>query len=156
MINPSTMNIFDQVSDDIKSAMLARQKIRLEALRAIKTAFILAKAETGAESLPPEQELRILQKMIKQRKESADIYQEQNRIDLYQKEIDESAVIEEYLPKQLSEVEIVLTIKQIIQQVGASTIKDMGKVMGAASKELSGRADNKLVAEKVKELLGGK
>jgi len=156
MINPSTMNIFDQVSDDIKSAMLARQKIRLEALRAIKTAFVLAKAETGAESLPPEQELKILQKMIKQRKESADIYKEQNRMDLYQKEVDESAVIEEYLPKQLSEEEIVRIIKQIIHQQGASTIKDMGKVMSAAGKELSGKADNKMVAEKVKELLGGK
>ena len=149
------MSLFDQVSDDIKAAMLARQKIRLEALRAIKTAFVLAKAETGAESLPPEQELKILQKMIKQRKESADIYKEQNRMDLYQKEVDESAVIEEYLPKQLGEEEIVRIIKQVIQQLGASTIKDMGKVMGAAGKELSGKADNKMVAEKVKELLGG-
>jgi len=149
------MSLFDQVSDDIKAAMLARQKIRLEALRAIKTAFVLAKAETGAESLPPEQELKILQKMIKQRKESADIYKEQNRMDLYQKEVDESAVIEEYLPKQLSKEEITGIIKQIIQQLGASTIKDMGKVMGAASKVLSGKADNKTVAEKVKELLGG-
>ena len=149
------MNLFDKVSNDIKEAMLARQKTRLEALRAIKTAFILAKAETGAENLPPEQELKILQKLIKQRKESADIYKAQNRMELYQNEVDESKVIEEYLPRQLSEEEVTRILKQIIQQVGASSIKDMGKVMNAASKELSGKADNKLVAEKVKEILSG-
>ena len=146
------MSLFDKVSKDIQEAMLARQKVRLEALRAIKTAFILAKTETGAAELPPEQELKILQKMIKQRKESADIYKAQNRMDLYQKEVDEAAVIEEYLPGQLSEAEITAIIQHIIQQVGAASPKDMGKVMGAAGKELSGKADNKMVAEKVKEI----
>jgi uncharacterized protein YqeY len=147
------MSLFEKVSNDIRVAMLARQKDRLEALRAIKTAFVLAKTETGAESLPLEQEHKILQKMIKQRKESADIYKTQNRMDLYQKEIDEAVVIEEYLPRQLSEEEITGIIKQIIQQTGASSIKDMGKVIGAASKELAGRAENKLIADKVKEIL---
>jgi uncharacterized protein len=150
------MSLFDKVSNDIKEAMLARQKVRLEALRAIKTAFILARTETGAAALMPDQELKILQKMIKQRKESADIYQSQNRMDLYQREVEEAAVIEEYLPKQMSEAEITAVINAIIQQVGATSIKDMGKVMGAAGKELAGKADNKMVAEKVKELLSTK
>ena len=150
------MSLFDIVSDDIKKAMLARDKTRLEALRAMKTAFILAKTETGAATIPPDQELKIIQKMIKQRKESADIYKAQNRMDLYQNEIDEALVIEEYMPRQLTEEEVTQLIEKIIQQVGASSPKDMGKVMGAASKELSGKADNKLIAEKVKEILAGK
>ena len=149
------MSLFDNVSNDIKEAMLARQKTRLEALRAIKAAFLLAKTETGAENLPAEQELKILQRMIKQRKESAAIYKAQNRMDLYQNEVNEAVVIEEYLPQQVSEEEIARIIKQIIQQVGATSLKDMGKVMGAAGKELSGKADNKIVAEKVKEILAG-
>jgi uncharacterized protein YqeY len=150
------MSLFDKVSNDIKEAMLARQKVRLEALRAVKTAFIMAKTETGAAELPPEQELRILQKMIKQRKESADIYKAQNRVDLYQREVDEASVIEQYLPGQLNEAEITAVIQRIIQQVGAASPKDMGKVMAAAGKELSGKADNRMVAEKVKEMLAGK
>jgi uncharacterized protein YqeY len=149
------MSLFDKVSNDIKEAMLARQKVRLEALRAVKTAFIMAKTETGAAELPPEQELRILQKMIKQRKESADIYKAQNRVDLYQREVDEASVIEQYLPGQLNEAEITAVIQRIIQQVGAASPKDMGKVMAAAGKELSGKADNRMVAEKVKEMLAG-
>ena len=100
------MSLFDNVSNDIKEAMLARQKTRLEALRAIKAAFLLAKTETGAENLPAEQELKILQRMIKQRKESAAIYKAQNRMDLYQNEVNEAVVIEEYLPQQVSEEEI--------------------------------------------------
>lgn len=150
------MSLFDKVSNDIKEAMLARQKVRLEALRAVKTAFIMAKTETGAAELPPEQELRILQKMIKQRKESADIYKAQNRVDLYQREVDEASIIEQYLPGQLNEAEITAVIQRIIQQVGAASPKDMGKVMAAAGKELSGKADNRMVAEKVKEMLAGK
>ena len=150
------MSLFDKVSNDIKEAMLARQKVRLEALRAVKTAFILARTETGAAELPPEQELKILQKLIKQRRESADIYKAQNRMDLYQTEIDEASVIEEYLPGQLNEAAVTAVIQRIIQQVGATSEKDMGKVMGAAVKELSGKADNKMVAEKVKRMLSGK
>jgi uncharacterized protein len=150
------MNLFDKVSNDIKEAMLARQKVRLEALRAIKAAFILAKTETGASELPPEQELKILQKMIKQRRESADIYKAQNRLDLYQQEVDEASVIEQYLPGQLSVTEITAILTRIIEQVGATSTKDMGKVMAAAGKELSGKADNRMVAEKVKEILSAK
>jgi len=150
------MSLFDKISNDIKEAMLARQKVRLEALRAVKTAFILARTETGAGEIPPEQELKILQKLIKQRRESADIYKAQNRMDLYQTEVDEASVIEEYLPGQLSEAEITAVIQRIIQQVGAASEKDMGRVMGAAVKELSGKADNKMVAEKVKMMLSGK
>ena len=150
------MSLFDKVSNDIKEAMLARQKVRLEALRAVKTAFILARTETGAAELPPEQELKILQKLIKQRRESADIYKAQNRMDLYQTEIDEASVIEEYLHGQLNEAAVTAVIQRIIQQVGATSEKDMGKVMGAAVKELSGKADNKMVAEKVKRMLSGK
>jgi uncharacterized protein YqeY len=150
------MSLFDKVSNDIKEAMLARQKVRLEALRAIKAAFILAKTETGAAELPPDQELKILQKMIKQRRESADIYKAQNRIDLYQQEVDEATVIEQYLPGQLSESEIIAILQRIIEQVGASSTKDMGKVMAASGKELSGKADNRMVAEKVREILSAK
>ena len=150
------MNLFDKVSKDIQEAMKAGQKVRLEALRAIKTAFILAKTETGAAELPPDQELKILQKMIKQRKESADIYKAQNRMDLYQQEADEVSVIEQYLPGQLSEAEITAILQRILVQVGATSPKDMGKVMAAAGKELSGKADNRMVAEKVKEMLSAK
>ena len=150
------MSLFDKVSKDIQEAMKAGQKVRLEALRAIKTAFILAKAETGAAELPPDQELKILQKMIKQRRESADIYKAQNRMDLYQQESDEASVIEQYLPGQLSEAEITAILQRIIVQVGAASTKDMGKVMAAAGKELSGKADNRIVAEKVKEILSAK
>jgi len=150
------MSLFDKVSKDIQETMKAGQKVRLEALRAIKTAFILAKTETGAAELPPDQELKILQKMIKQRRESADIYKAQNRMDLYQQEADEVSVIEQYLPGQLSEAEITAILQRIIVQVGATSPKDMGKVMAAAGKELSGKADNRMVAEKVKEMLSAK
>ncbi|MBN1416758.1 MAG: GatB/YqeY domain-containing protein [Bacteroidales bacterium] len=149
------MGLFEKVSDDIKAAMLARQKDRLEALRAVKTAFMLAKTETGIADLPADQELKILQKMIKQRKESAEIYKSQNRMDLYKQEVDEAAVIAEYLPRQMNEEEIVQIIKRIVQEVGAISLKDMGKVMSVASKELSGKADNKMIADKVKEILAG-
>jgi uncharacterized protein len=149
------MSLFEKISDDLKAAMLARQKERLEPLRAIKTAFLLARTETSAQDLSPEQELKIIQRLIKQRKESADIFQAQNRPDLYQKEIEEACIIEEYLPKQMSEAEIIVAIKDIIARSGATSMKDMGRVMGIASKELSGKADNKMVAEKVKQMLGG-
>jgi uncharacterized protein YqeY len=149
------MSLFDKISEDLKAAMLAKQKDRLESLRAIKAAFLLAKTESGSHDLLPDQELKIIQKLVKQRRESADIYKSQNRTDLYQKEVDEAEIIEEYLPKQLTEAELIPILKAIIQQLGASTSKDMGKVMGAASKELAGKADSRMVASKVKELLGG-
>ena len=147
------MSLFDQVSQDLKAAMLAKEKDKLEALRAIKTAFLNAKSEKGAGELTPDKELQIIQKLVKQRKESAEIYKEQNRNDLYQKEMDEAKVIEVYLPKQLGEQELSNVLKEIIARVGASSPADMGKVMGVASKELSGRAEGKTIAAKVRELL---
>ncbi len=149
------MSLFDKISEDLKSAMLARQKDRLESLRAIKTALLLAKTESGSHDLSTDQEMKILQKMVKQRRESAEIYKTQNREELYQNEMKEAAIIEEYLPKQMSEDELVVVLKNIIQRVGATSPKDMGKVMGNASKELAGKADGKMIADKVKELLAG-
>ena len=148
------MSLFEKITGDLKAAMLARQKERLESLRAIKTAFLLAKTETGSHDLTADQELKIIQKLVKQRRESADIYKVQNRMDLYQNEMDEAAIIEEYLPKQLTEAELMPVLKDIIQRVGATSAKDMGKVMGVASKELAGKADGRMIAEKVKALLG--
>ncbi len=148
------MNLFDKISEDLKAAMLAKQKDRLESLRAIKTALLLAKTESGAHELSADQEMKILQKLVKQRKESADIYKSQNRTDLYENEVKEAGIIEEYLPKQMSEAELIPVLRSIIQRVGATSPKDMGKVMGAATKELAGKADGKMLADKVKELLG--
>jgi uncharacterized protein len=148
------MSLFDQVNEDIKKAMLAREKDKLEALRAIKAAFLIAKTEkAGSDELSPETEIKIIQKLIKQRKESAEIYQQQNRIDLYDKEILEANVIETYLPAQMSEAEIIAILKGVIEKVGAKSAADFGKVMGVASKELSGKADGKFISQKVKELL---
>jgi uncharacterized protein YqeY len=148
------MSLFDKISEDLKSAMLARQKDRLESLRAIKAALLMAKTESGTHVLNEDQEMKILQKLVKQRRESAEIFKTQSRIDLYENEVKEAAIIEEYLPKQLSEADLLPLLKAIIQRVGAASPKDMGKVMGAASKELAGKADGKMIADKVKELLG--
>ncbi len=148
------MSYFDKISEDLKAAMKAKEKEKLEALRAIKAAFLLAKSEKGADAkLDEGEELKIIQKLIKQRKDSAGIYKSQNRQDLYQKEIFEAEVISAYLPKQLNEEELTRELKKIIAQVGASSPKDMGKVMGLATKELSGKAEGKIIAAKVKELL---
>ena len=147
------MSLFDKISNDLKSAMLARQKDRLESLRAIKTALLLAKTETGSHDLSDDQEMKILQKLVKQRRESAEIYKTQNRTDLYENEIKEAAIIEEYLPRQMTEAELIPLLKDIIQRVGATSSRDMGKVMGAATTALAGKADGKMIAEKVKELL---
>src|SRR4030042_2266699 len=149
------MSLFDKISEDLKGAMKAREKEKLEAIRAVKTAFLLAKADKGATAvLTQDEELKIIQKLVKQRNEAADIYKSQNRIDLYDKEIFEAQVISAYLPKQLTEKELTEALKKIVKSVGASGIKDMGKVMGMASKELAGKAGGKKVAMKVKELLG--
>jgi uncharacterized protein len=148
------MSLFDQVNEDIKKAMLAREKDKLEALRAIKAAFLIAKTEkAGSDELSPDTELKIIQKLVKQRKESAEIYQQQNRIDLYDKEILEATVIEGYLPAQMSDEELTGLLKGIIEKVGAKSAADFGKVMGTASKELAGKADGKVISQKVKELL---
>ena len=148
------MNLFDQVSNDIKSAMLAKDKVRLEALRGIKKEFLEAKTAKGADGeLTDDMAMKILAKMGKQRKESAQIYTEQNRPDLAEPELAEAAVIETYLPKQMTEEELTEALKAIIAQVGATTPQEMGKVMGVATKQLAGRADGRAISAKVKELL---
>jgi uncharacterized protein YqeY len=149
------MSLSTQIDQDIKQAMLAKQADRLRGLRAIKSALLLAKTEKGAaEELTEEAEIKVLQKLIKQRKESADIYKAQNREDLYDIEAAEMAVIEPYLPKQMSRDEIEAYLKDLLVRVGATSVKDMGKVMGAANKELAGKADGKTISEVVKQLLG--
>lgn len=149
------MNLFDQISEDIKKAMLARDKVRLEALRGVKKEFLEAKTAKGANGeLPDDKAIQILMKMIKQRKESAKIYAENLRQELADNELAEAGVIEEYLPKQLSPEELEAKLKEIIERVGAQGAKDMGKVMGVATKELAGLAEGKTISAKVKELLG--
>jgi uncharacterized protein YqeY len=146
--------LFDKISEDIKKAMLAREKVRLEALRGIKKEFIEAKTAPGAGGvLSDDTALKILVKMAKQRRESAKIYQENNRPELAEGELAEMAVIEEYLPKALSEEELTAELEKIIAQVGATTPQEMGKVMGVATKTLAGRADGKAISAKVRELL---
>ena len=148
------MNLVDQVSSDIKAAMLAKDKVRLETLRGIKKEFLEAKtAKGGNGELADDAATKILVKMVKQRKETAAIYTEQNRPELAQNELAEAAVIEEYLPKQMSEEELTEALKAIIAQVGASSAKDMGKVMGVASKQLAGKAEGRTISAMVKELL---
>lgn len=148
------MNLFDKVSGDIKTAMLARDKVRLEALRGIKKEFLEAKTAKGGDGeLSDDAALKILAKMVKQRKESASIYTEQNREDLAGEELAQAAIIEEYLPKQLSEEELTAALKEIFARVGATSAKEMGKVMGTATKELAGKAEGKAISAKVRELL---
>ena len=149
------MNLFDQISEDIKKAMLARDKVRLEALRGVKKEFLEAKTAKGAGGeLTDETATKILVKMAKQRKESAAIYADNNRPELAENELAEARVIEEYLPKQLTEEELTAELKKIIAEVGAEGPKDMGKVMGTASKALAGKAEGRAISAKVKELLG--
>lgn len=148
------MDLFDQISADIKSAMLAKDKVRLESLRGIKKEFLEAKTAKGADgTLSDDAAMKILAKMVKQRKETAQIYTEQNRPELAENELAEAAVIEEYLPKQLSDEELTAELRKIIEQVGATSAKEMGKVMGVASKALAGKADGRAISAKVKELL---
>ncbi|MCM1033935.1 MAG: GatB/YqeY domain-containing protein [Odoribacter sp.] len=148
------MDLFETVNNDIKKAMLARDKVSLEALRGIKKEFLEAKTAPGASGeLTDENAIKILTKMAKQRKESAKIYTEQNRPELAENELAEVSVIERYLPQQLSETELTAELEKIIAATGASSPADMGKVMGAASKALAGRAEGRAISAKVKELL---
>ena len=148
------MALFEQVSNDIKEAMKARDKVRLETLRNIKKVFIEAKTAPGAnDTLEDAAALKILAKLAKQGKESAATYVQQNRQDLADDELAQVAVIEEYLPKQLSEAEIEAVVKTIIADTGAQGMKDMGKVMGIASKQLAGKADGRVISGMVKTLL---
>lgn len=148
------MDLFTQISEDIKKAMLARDKVRLEALRGAKKEFLEAKTAKGANGeLPDDKATAIIVKMVKQRKESAKIYTDNDRPELAQGELAEAAVLEEYLPKQLSEAELEAELKAIIAETGASSMKEMGKVMGVASKRLAGKAEGRAINAKVKELL---
>ncbi len=148
------MNLFDTISQDIKSAMLAKDKVKLEALRGVKKEFLEAKtAKGGNGELTDDAALKIITKMVKQRRESAAIYNEQNRPDLAESELAEMAVLESYLPKQLTEEELKAALQAVIEQVGAAGPQDMGKVMGVATKQLAGRADGRAISAMVKELL---
>ena len=149
------MSLTEKISSDLISAMKAKDKVVLEALRAAKTAFTLARSDKGADSvLAPEEELKIIQKLVKQRRESAEIYKAQNRPDLYEKEVIEADVLEKYLPAKMSHDELLNIIKGIITRVGAKSPADMGKVMGVATKELAGKADGKEISAVAKLLLG--
>jgi uncharacterized protein len=149
------MSLSEKIAGDLMAAMKAQDKSKLEALRAAKTAFILARSERGSDAvLTSDEEIKIIQKLVKQRKESAAIYREQNRPDLYEKEETEAAVLEGYLPAKMSNEELTAALKAIIARVGAKSPSDMGRVMGAATKELAGKADGKDISAKVKELLG--
>lgn len=148
------MDLFDRISEDIKKAMLARDAQRLDALRGVKKEFLEAKTAKGSDgTLPDSRATQILAKMIKQRKESAAIYTEQNRPELAETELAQAAIIEEYMPKQLTDEELTEALRAIIARVGATSPKNMGKVMGVASKELAGKAEGRAISQKVKELL---
>jgi len=148
------MNIYDKISEDIKSAMLARDKVRLEALRNVKKVLIEAKtAKAGNEELPDDVAIKAIMKLAKQGRDSAEIYKQQNRPDLYEPEMAQVKIYDTYLPKQMSDEELTAAIQAIIVQTGATSIKEMGKVMGMATKELSGKIDGKLISDKVKALL---
>ena len=148
------MDLFDQISEDIKSAMKARDKVRLETLRNIKKVFLEAKTAPGAnDTLADADALKIIAKLAKQGKETAKTYSDAGRQDLADAELAQVEVLESYLPKQLSQEEIEAEVKRIIAEVGATSMKEMGKVMGSASKQLAGKADGRVISEIVKKLL---
>ena len=150
------MNLEQKIMGELKTAMLAKDEKALRSLRAIKAAILLAKTSEGANGeLKEEDEIKLLQKLVKQRKDSLEIFTQQNRGDLAQKEKEEIEVIEKFLPKQMSADELKTELKQIIAELGASTPADMGKVMGAASKKFAGKADGKTISAMVKEILAG-
>ena len=149
------MDLFEQVSNDIKEAMKAKDKVRLETLRNVKKFFLEAKTAPGAnDTLTDEAALKILQKLAKQGKDAAEIYVGQKRQDLADAELAQVAVIETYLPKQMSAGELEAALKEIIAEVGASSAKDIGKVMGVATKKLAGKAEGRAISAMVKQLLG--
>lgn len=149
------MDLFEKVSEDIKTAMKAKDKVALETLRNIKKVFLEAKTAPGAnDTLTDDMAVKIMQKLVKQGKDSAAVYEGQGRADLAEGEMAQVRIIETYLPKQLSAEELEAKLKEIIARVGATSGKDMGKVMGVASKELAGLAEGRAISAKVKELLG--
>jgi uncharacterized protein YqeY len=149
------MNFQDQLNSKLKAAMREKNKVALESLRAIKSAILLLQTQSGAKETPDDTEItKLLQKLVKQRKESASIFREQGRVDLAEPEEAQIAIISQFLPEQLSAGEVEKVIDEVIQSVGATTMKNMGKVMGMANKQLAGKADGKLIAEIVKKRLG--
>jgi uncharacterized protein len=148
------MSLEQKIMTELKAAMLAKDDAALRGLRAVKSAILLARTSGSGNELSAEDELKLLQKLVKQRKESVDIYTQQNRADLAKSEQEEIAVIEKFLPAMMSEDEIRVALQGIIATTGASSAADIGKVMGAATKQLAGKADNKTVASLVKQLLG--
>jgi hypothetical protein len=149
------MALEDQINSGIKTAMLAKDEASLRALRAVKSAILLAKTSGSGGTVSESVELKILQKLVKQRRESVEIYEKQGRDDLARTEREEIAVIEKFLPAQMGESELRAELTKIISSLGATTAADTGKVMGAASKALAGKADNRMIAALVRELLGG-
>lgn len=147
------MNLEEKINADIKQAMLSKDEATLRAVRAIKSAILLSKTEKDAKEMNEETEIKLLQKLVKQRKDSLEIYEKENREDLAKKEREEIAVIERYLPKQMTADELRDVLKKIMDEVGAKTPQDMGKVMGVAQKQLAGKADGKTISTVVKELL---
>lgn len=148
------MSLQTRIMDEIKNAMKAKDTVTLDSLRAVKSALLLAQTESGAKAeLSPEEEIKLLQKLVKQRKDSASIYIQQGRQDLADPELAQAAVIEKFLPAQLSEAEVEAVVSAVIAQTGASGMADMGKVMGAASAKLAGQADGKTISGIVKKLL---
>ena len=143
----------EKIQQDIKAAMLAKDTVALASVRAIKAAILLAKTAEGSKPVDDAEIVKIIQKLVKQRKESAEIYSQQNRPELAENELAEAAVMEKYLPKQLSEAEIEAKVKEIIAHVGATSMADMGKVMGTATKALAGAADGKVISALVRKLL---
>ena len=149
------MSLTEKIAGDLINAMKGKDKVALEAIRAAKTAFLMAKSEKGTDAvLTPDEELKIIRKLVKQRRESAEIYKVNNRMDLCDKEVEEANVLEKYLPAKLSEAELETALKAIIEKTGAKSPADMGKVMGIATKDLAGKADGKEIAAKVKQMLG--
>jgi len=147
------MSLEEIINEDLKKAMLARDHEKLNALRAVKAAILLLKTEKNAGEITPEIEMKLLQRLVKQRKESAEIYKTQNREDLYAEEIAQMKVLETYLPAQLSNEEIEKTVKQLMEEHEINSMKDMGKLMGLTTKALAGKADNKVISEIVRNLL---
>ncbi len=147
------MTLEEKINVDLKEAMKAKNKLALRGIRAIKSAILLSKTDGSGTALTEETEIKLLQKLVKQRKDSLEIYEKQNREDLAVTEREEIAIIEKYLPEQLSEADLEPIITAIIAQTGAASMKDMGKVMGMASKQLAGKADGKLISGVVKRLL---
>ena len=150
------MSLFDQINNDLKAAMKAREKEKLEAIRGIKKVLIEAKAAKGADAGLDDQEvIKVIRKLTKQGRDSAQIYREQGRNDLADAEMAQVEVFEQYLPRQMADAELTVAVKEIIEALGATSIKEMGKVMGIATKKLAGKAEGKAISDKVKSLLAG-